>query len=246
MEDSSKLFTPELLDKYQKENPSIRLSDIVYACLEQAILTSQIQPGSKINAANIAGAMNISITPVRVAIRRLISSGLIQENESGKSYCVFNISERMISDIFDCRWVLEGSAAYICAQKVALINMKELRKLAEEFRISWEQFSNGDQSIINRQRRAELDCLFHQKIIAYTENPYIQNCYEEINKIIAHSLLRTQEFWSADNSLNIRKLAYQHHIICNGIESGIPDVARQVAEQQVNYAKLRGIINRKT
>ena len=100
------LFNPGIIAQYQEEHPTMKVTDIVYNCLESAILSSKIESGSKINAANIAEALNVSITPVRTAIKHLAAVGLLAEGENGKSYFAFNIGEKMLTEIFDARRML--------------------------------------------------------------------------------------------------------------------------------------------
>ena len=241
------LFSPGIIAQYQEENPTMKVTDIVYNYLESAILSSKIEPGSKINAANIAEALNVSITPVRNAIKHLAAVGLLAKGENGKSYFAFNIGEKMLTEIFDARRMLEGSASYICAQRVALIDMSELRHLADMHQTLWHQFAGGDYSLFNRRQRIDIDRAFHNLLVKYTENHYLIDYYARLEKMAAHALVCALEFWDNEkDQANMRVLASQHHIICNGIESGVPEVARQAAESHVEFATLRCVVNRKS
>ncbi|WP_298023293.1 GntR family transcriptional regulator [uncultured Dysosmobacter sp.] len=240
------LFDPKIIAKYQEENPTAKVTDIVYNYLESAILSSKISPGSKINAANIAEALNVSVTPVRNAIRQLAAVGLLSENENGKNYYAFNISEKMLTEVFDARRMLEGSASYICAQRIALIDMRELRHLADIYRTLWQEFADGDYSLLNRRRRIDIDRAFHNLLIRSTENHYLIDYYSSLEKMATHALIRALEFWDNEKDRsNMLILAAQHHIICNGVESGVPEVARKAAESHVEFATLRCVVNRK-
>lgn len=88
-------FDPAQIRKAQDRNPFVKISDIVYDILSEAILSSTIAPGSKLNISSIAENLNISHTPVFQAVDRLKNSGLIVEsNETSKyhSYRVLDIS----------------------------------------------------------------------------------------------------------------------------------------------------------
>lgn len=240
------LFDPKVIEQYQTEYPNSTVTDIIYKYLESAILSSKIEPGQRLNAANIAEMLDVSVTPVRAAIKQLASVGLLSENENGKNYCAFNISEKMLTEVFDARRMLEGSAAYICAQRLALIDTSELRRLAEVHRTLWQDFYDGDTSLFNRRQRVDIDRAFHNLLVQFTDNQYLINYYDSLDKLATHALVRALEFWENEKErANMRVLASQHHIICNGIESGVPEVARQAAESHVEFATLRCIVNRK-
>ena len=88
---------PERLARLQRENPFVRISDAVYDILEEAILTSQLAPGSKLKINAIAETLGVSGTPAREAIDRLVERGLVVERvEPGKkyrSYLVFDMDD---------------------------------------------------------------------------------------------------------------------------------------------------------
>ncbi len=241
------LFDPKIILRYQAENPASKLTDIVYNYLESAILSSKIPPGTKINATYMAEALGISITPVRNAIKQLAAVGLLSESENGKTYRAFNISQKKLMDVFDARKILEGSASYICAHRLALLDMSELHRLADVYCSLWHDFENGDRSLFNRRQRIDVDRAFHNLLMRYTENQHLIRFYADLEKLATHSLMRALEFWDNEKDLsNIRILSQQHHIICNGIESGIPDLARHVAEAHIDFATLRCVVNRKS
>ena len=79
------IFNPNRIQDVQRENPFAKISDIVYDILAEAILSTSILPGSKLNIASIAEQLQVSRTPVFTAIERLKESGLVIESyETGK------------------------------------------------------------------------------------------------------------------------------------------------------------------
>lgn len=71
-------FDPARVRKVQDKNPFAKISDIVYDILCEAILSSVIAPGSKLNIASIAEMPEVSRTPVFAAVDRLKNSGLVK------------------------------------------------------------------------------------------------------------------------------------------------------------------------
>lgn len=130
-------FTPQSIAAAQEKNPFARISDIVYELLEKAIFSSAIPPGSKLNISKLAEQMGVSTSPVTRAVERLEENGLVTAVRSSdskyRSYFVFDLSGESLEDLFVARRAIEGEAAFLCAQKRALIDLPRLQQLADQF-----------------------------------------------------------------------------------------------------------------
>lgn len=91
-------FDPAQIRKAQDRNPFVKISDIVYDILSEAILSSTIAPGSKLNISSIAENLNISHTPVFQAVDRLKNSGLIVESNETSKYHSYRVLDIVIID----------------------------------------------------------------------------------------------------------------------------------------------------
>ena len=104
-DEDMKLFSPEMIEEIQNQNPFVRISEAVYSILEDAILTSKLRPGSKLKINKIADELNVSGTPVREAVERLTARGLVLESMINggkyKNYYVFDLSEDDIENLFE-------------------------------------------------------------------------------------------------------------------------------------------------
>ena len=246
MADRKTIFTKEQIQAATQENPFLKMNDLVYQLLGDAILSAQLAPGEKLNATNLSKELGVSITPVRNAIKRLIDEGYVVEDEENKAYYVFNISDRRLEQIYDARRMFEGHAAYICAQRHAVINLKALKYMAEEFRDLWLRSLNGHATAESRKRRAEIDQEFHNLIIQSTENEFIIEYYQALKKEQIHALLRAVDFWDQDSNVdNKMVLAGQHISIYTAIAGGLPDMARALAEEHMDFCKYRSLLNRR-
>ena len=58
-------LSAEAIQAKIQENPIVKLGDVVYAQIEDAILSSELAPGQKINITKLAETMGVSTTPVR-------------------------------------------------------------------------------------------------------------------------------------------------------------------------------------
>jgi len=97
--------------------PATQAVDRVYATLRQGILDGVYAPGARLGEADLADALGVSRTPVREALRRLGSEGLLSTLPN-KGARVRRWTTSELSDISDLRAILEGYAAGQAATRV--------------------------------------------------------------------------------------------------------------------------------
>ena len=86
------------------------LHDQVYHALYHAILEGDLEPGSRIIEAEISAALGISRGPVREAIRRLESEGLLVTRAYRGTH-IIRLSGHDVVELYSVRAALEGFAA---------------------------------------------------------------------------------------------------------------------------------------
>src|SRR5690242_16025444 len=87
------------------------LADQIYERLRRSILGGQYPPGSRVNPKELALRFRASITPVRDAIRRLATDGLVEIVPRNGVFIV-RITREMARETFEIRELLEcGSAS---------------------------------------------------------------------------------------------------------------------------------------
>ena len=155
-DEDMKLFSPEMIEEIQNQNPFVRISEAVYSILEDAILSSKLRPGSKLKINKIADELNVSGTPVREAVERLTSRGLVIESMINggkyKNYYVFDLSEDDIENLFEARKAIESVACYACAEKNWKVDMKKLHEYADGFEKDMRDFMSGKSETVSSIR----------------------------------------------------------------------------------------------
>ncbi|MFG1361405.1 GntR family transcriptional regulator [Xanthobacter pseudotagetidis] len=107
--------------------------EMVFQYLRKAILAGEITEQTPINQAEIAAALKVSRIPVRDALQRLQSVGLLVIQPNRRAVVPsFTISE--INEIFEMRASLEGLAARYAAENLTANDVAELAALAEMMR----------------------------------------------------------------------------------------------------------------
>lgn len=86
------------------------LTDAVYERLGDLISSGQLVPGEKLVIDRLARQFDVSITPVREALRRLQHEGLVTETPY-RGVIVSKASHEQLRELFAVRGLLEGYAA---------------------------------------------------------------------------------------------------------------------------------------
>lgn len=92
------------------------LPDIVYGQIRRAILTGEMPPGYVLRQEELAQKLGISRVPLREALRRLETEGIVVLRPR-RGYAVVSLSPEEIREIFDLRAVIEAHAGEIAAQR---------------------------------------------------------------------------------------------------------------------------------
>ena len=85
------------------------LADRVYNQLRDNIGSHQIRPGERLQEVSLAAQLGVSRTPVREALARLESEGMIVVE--GRGFVVPELTDADIEEIYELRFLLEPAAA---------------------------------------------------------------------------------------------------------------------------------------
>jgi len=104
----------------------------VYDRIRRAIVEGRYPPGARLVEQRLAEELAVSRTPVREAVRRLESEGLVVVARN-RGAQVRALDERDVADLYEVRARLEGYAAELAAARADASDLAELRAAAEEF-----------------------------------------------------------------------------------------------------------------
>ncbi|MDT7743105.1 MAG: hypothetical protein QOE59_2183 [Actinomycetota bacterium] len=91
-------------------------AETVRAALEEAILTGELGPGTRVNADDHARRMGVSHIPVREALRMLEADGwVVHRPNQGAFVRERDLTE--LADLFESRVLLEGEVGVLAAQR---------------------------------------------------------------------------------------------------------------------------------
>lgn len=175
-------------------------------------MTGGLEPGTPLRQRELAARFRVSATPVREALRRLESEGLIT-NDVHKGSVVAN-SAGDLHEKVKIRAVLEGLAASLSAVKIRPEDLEELRAYNE--RLVAPELGPAEVSNINRQ--------FHFRIYECADSPLLL------------SLMRLlwQAFPGGPQVLRDRKVSHaEHDALLEALERHDGEAASQLTQRHI-------------
>ncbi|MGB3436714.1 GntR family transcriptional regulator [Achromobacter sp.] len=102
--------------------------DYVYAELRRRLMAGSFMPGERLREEHIAAELSVSRTPVRSAIERLVTDGLVK-HEGRRGAVVLGWQDRDIDEAFELRMLLEPYSAKAAAERASPEQISELERI---------------------------------------------------------------------------------------------------------------------
>jgi DNA-binding GntR family transcriptional regulator len=131
-------------------------TDLVAALIRELIITGELGAGEQLRQRDLAQRFGVSQTPVREAMRRLESEGLLV-CDTHRGFSVVASDEGRVEENFQIRAALESLGASLAARKIDADGLARLRDLNEKMRA----LADDDPSY------AELNREFHFTVYSY-------------------------------------------------------------------------------
>lgn len=109
-----------------KKGESIEKS--VYKFFKKAVFSGYFQPGERLVESTLAEKLNVSRTPLREAIKRLETEGLVNIIPN-KGASVLKSSPEEIEEMYFIAGVLEGLAAYLATENLSMADIDRMREI---------------------------------------------------------------------------------------------------------------------
>jgi DNA-binding GntR family transcriptional regulator len=126
------------------------LSERVYAALRENLRTGRIRRGVPLQEAALAAQLGVSRTPVREALARLASEGLVTAD--GRKFAGPELSAADIEEIYALRFLLEAEAMRLIATaSPGRAKLAPLRKALED--MGWAQEAGDGKAFMDANLR---------------------------------------------------------------------------------------------
>ena len=217
-----------MLEIKEHKDDYIPLRDIVFQKLREDIITGKMAPGDRLMEIKLANEMGVSRTPVREAIRKLQTEGLVIMN-ARRGAVVAPINKEVMKEILEIRKALESLACQLVAVKAGPGDIQVLRNINAEMR---KAIDDGDIDKIT-----EKDVEFHETITALAANSHLTSMLDQIKE---HLYRYRLEFIKEIRNKYV--LADEHDRLVDALEAKSPENAGREIEKHIETQE-RYIIN---
>lgn len=212
-----------------KETGSAR----VYAQLRQDILRVQIAPGAPLDEVGISERFGLSRSPVREAIVRLSSEGLVHVLPN-RSTIVAPIDFQAVPEFLDALDLLQRVTHRSAA------HFRTERDMAEIIATQKTHYETARESLVTGDSlpMIEANYAFHMAISRAGRNRYFTTSYQRLLDE-ARRILHFHFEFERHNGASVEKLAQGHTDIVNAISARDADAAEHAAHLHAEQFKGR-------
>ena len=215
-----------------KRRSKSTLRNSAYESLKGMIITSQLPPGVRLMEVELAERLQVSRTPIREALNRLESDGLVVGGRQGYAVKPFDLD--MFREAFAVREVLDGYATELACAKITPAGKQRLRGLILEC----EDLAKSERSREHMFRELQVGMDIHRAIAELSGNAMLA---EMLNGILDKCL---HYVWMELLWLDEWHIARQEHAgiveaICGGDAALASALARShIRESRTNASRL--------
>jgi DNA-binding GntR family transcriptional regulator len=121
------LDTKLLSNPSHKKRISPPIREKVYQDLKSAILSGHYPPGEKLAEEHLAETLGVSRTPVREALHKLESEGLIEPRKK-RGFIISRDTKEEVEELFELRSILEGHTLRVISQIISEETLSQLHE----------------------------------------------------------------------------------------------------------------------
>ncbi|MEA5155397.1 GntR family transcriptional regulator [Raineyella sp.] len=149
-------------------------SEIAYQWLRDRIMTQTYGPGYRIVLSAVAGEIDMSVVPVREAVRRLEAEGLV-EFERNVGARVALVDKGAYVDAMETLGVLEGIATALAAPHLTKAQLARAEETNQRMRVLLADFDPHQFTVLNREFHTILfEACPNTQILDYTHRAWAQ------------------------------------------------------------------------
>lgn len=205
--------------------PGVPLADGVYRALQAAISDGVLASGARLVETELTEKLGVSRTPVREALRRLQSEGVI-EARPHRGFVVVDLMQEA-ETIYSIRQRLEGLAASIAAQRITVPELNALDALQTEMDRLIEDLTPA-----HAERIADLNREFHAGINGASQSSHLLRLIAAMSP--THLLRSVTSQYSEET---LRQSMASHRRILQALWNRDGDLADRLVQEHVGHGK---------
>lgn len=206
--------------------------DKAYRAIREALQRGELGMGTRLRESELAERIGVSRTPIRQALRKLGSEGLVDFTDTQRAAVVF-LTDKDASDMFHLRAIVEGHASRVAASR---INEGNVTKLAELTAAMEKAASRKDLDQVST-----LNSEFHQLIVSAADSPRLRQLMTGVVEILV--VLRT---FSQYSPRELARSVGHHWELIDAFKARDSDWAESVMRSHIYSARatyMRGEVN---
>ena len=194
----------------------------VYGILRDEICQGVYPAGYWLQEAELTEHLQVSRSPVREAMRQLVSDGLLIEIPN-KGVFVKEFSERDLEEIYDLRVLLEGYAIYRTVGHMTSSRVDQLLEMLKELETTYQA---GD-----LETYTKTDEKLHLSIVRFADNSLVNEVYERVRSM-------NQQFrvLSLMDKKRLEESTEEHRTIIQALVTGDAETASEVNRHHLDLA----------
>jgi DNA-binding GntR family transcriptional regulator len=205
-------------------NHTLPVREKVYEYLKASILSGHLNPGEKLTEEHLAKTLGVSRTPIREALHKLESEGLIKIRKK-RGFIVSKDSNEEVEELFELRSILEGYTLRIISQSISEETLHRLKGFIQ----------NAEEAL----RRKKIEDVFK----------YNTRFHDTLHELVAHKTrlhrlivnMRKYVLRHRKETLRYpdggRRAVEGHRKIVMALELKDPDLCERVMREHIREAK---------
>jgi len=202
-----------------------RAGDAAYNTLREKILNGELKVGQRLDVEVTAQQMGVSRTPVKDALQKLSTEGLI-EIKSRKGTFVAQVELRDLEETFEVREALELKACQLLSGKLSREQAAILRKLNDKMK---------DRNL-TRPEHIRMNHEFHRTLIEFTGNKRLSKMYMDLSApVIMVRIHPKYDDWKGP----LEAVVEDHQNIIDALLENRMEGAQRILSKHIREAKDR-------
>jgi DNA-binding GntR family transcriptional regulator len=201
----------------QFQKTAISAEDEAYLHLQREIRLGRYAPGQRLVPEVVAAEIGTSRMPVRGALRRLASEGLV-EIRANRGAVVRGLNQQEMLEVFEMRSVLEGLAM---RNAVLHMNAEHLRRLSSSLELL-EQGPGEDLDWTTAHRE------FHEYLCSFCRQPRLLRQISELHSVVEPYM----RLWAAQPG-RVLRVRESHQELIDALRTRDPALCEAAMRQHV-------------
>jgi DNA-binding GntR family transcriptional regulator len=214
-----------VVEMRESKTKPVALTDWAYDAIKDSILNLRARPGSLLHIEKLAEELGISRTPVREALLRLQTEGLVRV-QPRVGFFVVEMTPADLAGLLEVREWLESHAT---AKAASMLTDADLGYLDELMESTAKAIEQGD-----RKRYLEIEELFHGLFVERCGNKHLLSLMKSLD-----NMTRRERVLSVSSADNIRHSLAEHRRVVAALHERSPEKAGALMAAHISAVRER-------